>query len=116
MEPFHYVLVLNYFEYQKLFEENNILNEINKLKTEIKTNSNLNINNSKSKSRLNELKLFLELDCELPQYINPIIDAGFENIKSLKDLTNDDWKEIDVKLAHRKIIVKKITQRFPKNH
>eukprot|EP01084_Bolivina_argentea_P251874 422616_1 len=87
----------------------NILDEINNLKKEIhKIKTNKNENASDQKSGIDKLKLFFELELGFPEYFDAIIEAGFEDIQSLRDLTNDDLKELNVKIAHRKRILRAI--------
>eukprot|EP01083_Nonionella_stella_P153325 492534_1 len=55
-----------------------------------------------------EVSAFLS-DLGLKQYIAAFTENGFETIEELKELTNEEFKEVGVKLAHRKKIQKGIT-------
>ncbi len=103
------------FEEEKKEQKENE-SEINKLKqaiNKIKLNVNQNKNENNNEN-MNKLRFFFEYELNLPQYFDAIIDAGFKDILSLNVLTNEDLKEMDVKIAHRRPILKAIQQKQPK--
>eukprot|EP01083_Nonionella_stella_P174361 604177_1 len=63
----------------------------------------------------NQVSAFLS-DLGLEQYIEAFMENGFEAMEELKDLTNDEFKEMGVvKIAHRKKIQKGITAHLTTN-
>eukprot|EP00484_Ammonia_sp_Unknown_P017923 CAMPEP_0197046558 /NCGR_PEP_ID=MMETSP1384-20130603/22260_1 /TAXON_ID=29189 /ORGANISM="Ammonia sp." /LENGTH=142 /DNA_ID=CAMNT_0042478375 /DNA_START=44 /DNA_END=468 /DNA_ORIENTATION=- len=54
------------------------------------------------------VRAFFETELNLPQYVDVVIENGFETMSLLLNITKDDLKEMNVKIAHRKIIMEAI--------
>lgn len=52
----------------------------------------------------------LSSESQLDQYKDTLQDEGFDSLKALKTLTDDDLKELGVKMGHRRIILEALQE------
>ena len=68
--------------------------------------NNINLTSNVELSGSDKVRVFFEDELNLGEYVNIMIENGFERMDLLYDLTSDDLKEMNVKIAHRKQIIK----------
>jgi len=56
-----------------------------------------------------EFKEYLEnLEVDMSEYADALVEEGFDSLKALKTITNEDLKELGVKKGHRRIILAEV--------
>ena len=74
-------------------------------------NTNSIDNNNKSQEAAEELKLkkWMESEVKLPQYFELLIENGFEDMESIKDITMDHLRDMGIdKIGHRLKFMKSV--------
>eukprot|EP01084_Bolivina_argentea_P028472 52907_1 len=82
-----------------------IMEEMKELREEIEQMKAAQSGSNKSSDGLEQIKFFFANEINLPEYIDIIIGSGFNTMELLCTITHDDLKEIGCKIAHRKIIL-----------